>query len=86
MKKIITGIMLSIPLAMTTLSAPASALEIVVKPQARNTRQVQVVQYPIHNRRPVQVVKTKHKVWVPAHWSQQGRHRVRVPGHYEWRN
>jgi hypothetical protein len=84
MKKIITGIMLAIPLAMTLLPTSASAIEIVVKPQ-RHNRQV-VVERQFRNRRPVQVVNTRRRVWVPAHWEQQGRRRVRVPGHYVWRN
>lgn len=85
MKKIFTGILLALPLAMTILPAPASAIEIVVKPQ-RNTRQVQVVQPRFPNHRPRKVIQARRKVWVPAYWSQQGRRRVWVPGHYEWRN
>ncbi|MEA5551246.1 hypothetical protein VB713_09705 [Anabaena cylindrica UHCC 0172] len=84
MKKIITGIMLAIPLAMSILPAPASAIEIIVKPQ-RNTRQVQVVERRVPNRRTV-VNTRRRRVWVPAHWEQQGRRRIRVPGRYEWRN
>lgn len=73
MKKIIVGTMLALPLAVTSLATKASAE--IINPHVHRLAS-----------RPVIVARARHKVYIPAHWEGTGRHRHRVPGHYEWRN
>ncbi|MGI8500487.1 MAG: hypothetical protein ACR2LR_05025 [Hassallia sp.] len=74
MKRIIAGVMIAMPLMMTTLATKASALEVIVNPG-------------IHRISPKAelIARGRHRVLVPAHWEYRNHRRVRVPAHYEWR-
>ena len=76
MKKIIAGAIIAIPLMMTTLGAKASASEVFVN------RGV----HPIASRSEVFVNRGVHPITSRSEFIAQARHRVLVPGRWEYRN
>ncbi|MBO3461563.1 hypothetical protein G7B40_024695 [Aetokthonos hydrillicola Thurmond2011] len=74
MKKIIAGVMIAIPLMMTTFGTKADASQGFVNKSIR----------PIASR-PEFIARAKHRVLVPGRWEYRNHRRVWVKAHYEWR-
>jgi hypothetical protein len=80
MKRIIAGLMIVLPLAVTSVPQEASALEININSPVQRR-----VQRPV---RPVVRVKERQldqRRWVPGYWERTRNQRRWVPGHYEYR-
>jgi len=104
MKKIIAGAIVAIPLMMTTLGAKASASEVFVNRgvhpiASRSEVLVNRGVHPITSRSEVLVnrgvhpiasrskfiARARHRVLVPGRWEYRNHHRGWVKAHYEWR-
>lgn len=72
MKKIIAGAMLALPLVVTSVPTKASALEVITNPHVQNSASA-----------PVLIARRPRRRWIAAHWEGSGRHRHRVPGHWQ---
>ena len=72
MNKIITGIILAMPLAMIALPKTASAFQSFDRPQVEHHESTLIAEARHHRRK-----------WIPPHWEGSGRHRHRVPGHWQ---
>ena len=74
MKRIIVGAMFALPLIATSLSKPASALEVLINPQ--------VHRYPD---RPTYNQRHERREWIAGHYEYRDHRRYWTPGHYIYR-
>ena len=74
MKRIIVGVILALPFAITALSTQqASAESVIVNPH-----------FHTQASRPT-LIASAHRVRIAGHWQGMGRHRRWIPAHYEYR-
>ncbi|OKH52830.1 hypothetical protein NIES2101_13300 [Calothrix sp. HK-06] len=72
MKRIFAGALLALPLSIASIQTPASAAQVIIRPDRNRV----IVSRPVVTRK---VVRQR---WVPAHWERTPRGRRWVPGHY----